>query len=156
MADRQVIAFAGIAGLLTITPGADTMMIPRNVFTRGQKAEVLTMIGVLSGCFVHATLSALGLSLILVRSAAAFHTVKLIGACYLIYLGGRSQFGFANRCRSSHESIGKFARASIRSALSYCSIVCGWRGVAWCPSPYRADCAGLADRHLGIARLALE
>ena len=90
MVDPQIIAFTGIAALLTITPGADTMMILRSVFAHGQKAGILTMIGICSGLFFHATLSALGLSLILVRSAAAFETVKLLGACYLIYLGTKS------------------------------------------------------------------
>jgi threonine/homoserine/homoserine lactone efflux protein len=90
MVDQQVIAFTGIAALLTITPGADTMVILRSVFTRGQKAGILTMVGICSGLFFHATLSALGLSVILVRSAAAFETVKLLGACYLIFLGTRS------------------------------------------------------------------
>ena len=66
------------------------MMILRSVFARGQKAGVLTMIGICSGLFFHATLSALGLSLILVRSAAAFEIVRLLGACYLIYLGTKS------------------------------------------------------------------
>lgn len=90
MVDPQVLAFAGIAAVLTITPGADTMLIMRSVLTRGQKAGFLTMIGICSGLFFHATVSALGLSLILVRSATAFETVKLLGACYLIYLGGQS------------------------------------------------------------------
>ena len=59
MVDPQVVAFTGIAALLTITPGADTMMILRSVFARGQKAGILTMIGICSGVFFHATLSAL-------------------------------------------------------------------------------------------------
>jgi RhtB (resistance to homoserine/threonine) family protein len=90
MIDNQVLAFTGIAAILTLTPGADTMLVMRSVFARGRRAGLLTSLGICSGLFFHATLSALGLSLILVRSATAFEIVKLIGAVYLIYLGGQS------------------------------------------------------------------
>lgn len=90
MIDPQVLAFTGIAAILTLTPGADTMLVMRNVLARGQRAGILTAVGICSGLFFHATVSALGLSLILVRSAAAFEMVKLTGACYLIFLGSQS------------------------------------------------------------------
>jgi len=66
------------------------MHLIRSVSTRGRRAGLLTSLGICSGLFFHATLSALGLSLILVRSATAFEIVKLVGAVYLIYLGGQS------------------------------------------------------------------
>ena len=87
MSDSQIVTFAVIAGLLTITPGADTMLVIRNVLARGRLAGLQTTTGICCGLFVHATLSALGLSLILVTSAAAFDVVKMIGAAYLIWLG---------------------------------------------------------------------
>jgi RhtB (resistance to homoserine/threonine) family protein len=90
MIDNQVLAFTGIAAVLTLTPGADTMLVMRSVFARGQRAGLSTSLGICSGLFFHATLSALGLSLILVRSATAFEIVKLIGAVYLVYLGSQS------------------------------------------------------------------
>lgn len=90
MIDNQVLAFTGIAAILTVTPGADTLLVIRSVLARGQRAGLLTTLGICSGLFFHATLSALGLSLILVRSATVFEIVKLMGACYLIYLGGQS------------------------------------------------------------------
>lgn len=90
MIDHQVLAFTGIAAILTVTPGADTLLVIRSVLARGVHAGLLTTLGICSGLFFHATLSALGLSLILVRSATVFEIVKLLGACYLIYLGGQS------------------------------------------------------------------
>jgi threonine/homoserine/homoserine lactone efflux protein len=66
------------------------MLVIRNVLGRGPLAGILTTLGISSGLFIHATLSALGLSVILVRSSTAFEFVKLIGAGYLIYLGIRS------------------------------------------------------------------
>src|SRR5262249_20425186 len=90
MIDPQVIAFAGVALILTLIPGADTMLVIRNVLAHGRRAGILTVLGICSGTIIHATLSALGLSLILVRSAEAFAIVKFLGACYLVYLGAHS------------------------------------------------------------------
>ncbi|HKX27873.1 MAG TPA: LysE family translocator [Blastocatellia bacterium] len=90
MIDTQILAFTGVAAILTITPGPDTMLVMRNVLTRGQRAGLLTMLGISSGLFIHATLSGLGLSWILVRSVTAFEIVKMLGACYLIVLGYQS------------------------------------------------------------------
>jgi RhtB (resistance to homoserine/threonine) family protein len=86
----QLFTFLGVITVLTITPGADTMLVIRNVVARGQRSGYMTALGSCSGVFVHATLSALGLSVILVKSAMVFEIVKLAGACYLILLGGWS------------------------------------------------------------------
>jgi RhtB (resistance to homoserine/threonine) family protein len=90
MIDPQILLFAGVAALLTVTPGADTMLVMRNVLARGSRAGLLTTAGIAAGCFVHAILSALGVSLVLARSAMAFEVVKLAGAGYLIVLGLQS------------------------------------------------------------------
>src|SRR2546428_10880327 len=87
MLDHQVLVFTGIAALLTITPGADTFLVIRNVLRGGCQAGVVTTLGICCGLFVHATLSALGLSIVLMHSANAYLALKWAGAVYLMWLG---------------------------------------------------------------------
>lgn len=82
--------------LLTITPGADTMMVLRNTLRGGASDGWVSSVGICLGLFVHATLSAIGISAILLYSATAFTLLKTIGACYLIWLGFSSLKSFWN------------------------------------------------------------
>lgn len=97
MFDAQVIAFVVVAGVLTITPGADTMLVIRNVLRGGRKAGIATTFGIVSGLFFHAALSAVGVSVLLARSMTAFQILKLAGAAYLIWLGIRALRAAARR-----------------------------------------------------------
>jgi len=90
MFDAQVIQFILVAAVLTATPGADTMLVVRSVLRRGKQAGFATTFGVCLGLFVHATVSALGLSVLLVRSALAFNIVRWAGVAYLLFLGLQS------------------------------------------------------------------
>src|SRR5438046_9478542 len=56
----------------------------------GRRAAFFTSLGICAGLPVHATASALGLSLILATSAEAFTVVKCAGGGYLAYLGIRT------------------------------------------------------------------
>ena len=90
MGDAQVIAFTLAAAVLTIAPGPDTMLVIRNVLRGGRRDGMLTTLGICAGLFVHATLSACGVSMLLMHSATAFHLLKLAGAGYLVWLGLQS------------------------------------------------------------------
>lgn len=90
MFDVQLLAFIVVAAALTISPGADTLLVVRNTIARGRPDGVMTAFGICSGLFVHATLSALGLSLILTHSALAYQVLKIAGAGYLAWLGFQS------------------------------------------------------------------
>jgi threonine/homoserine/homoserine lactone efflux protein len=90
MIDSQIVAFTFAAAVLTVTPGQDTMLVVRNVLRGGRGDGVATTFGICAGLFMHATLSALGVSVILTLSATAFQLIKFAGAGYLVWLGVRS------------------------------------------------------------------
>lgn len=90
MFDLQLMAFVLVAAALTLSPGADTLLVIRNVVARGRSAGIFTALGICCGLFVHATLSALGLSILLAHSAWAYELLKMVGALYLLWLGLQS------------------------------------------------------------------
>jgi RhtB (resistance to homoserine/threonine) family protein len=90
MFDPQVLAFTLVAAVMTMTPGADTLLVVRNVLRGGRRDGFVTMFGICSGLYAHALLSALGVSVILMHSATAFTVLKVAGACYLVWLGIQS------------------------------------------------------------------
>jgi RhtB (resistance to homoserine/threonine) family protein len=88
--DPQVLAFALVAALMTVSPGADTFLVVRNTLRGGRDDGWTTVAGICCGLFVHALLSALGVSAILAHSATAFLVLKIAGAGYLAWLGIQS------------------------------------------------------------------
>ncbi|WP_432737701.1 LysE family translocator [Maridesulfovibrio sp. FT414] len=88
--DGLTLAFIPVAAILTVTPGSDTMLVVNNTLTRSTADGLCTVAGINAGLLIHALASALGLSMILMNSAAAFELVKLAGALYVVYLGIQS------------------------------------------------------------------
>jgi len=80
-------AFLIAITILTLTPGLDTALVIRNTTRGGEKDGFVTNVGICCGLFFHATLSAVGISLLLSQSPQLFHIVKMIGALYILYLG---------------------------------------------------------------------
>jgi RhtB (resistance to homoserine/threonine) family protein len=94
-------AFIVAITLLTIAPGADTVLVIRNSLRAGVVDGVVTTLGICSGLFVHATISAVGISLVILQSAWLFTGLKYLGAGYLLYLG----YSTLRESRSRPESI---------------------------------------------------
>ncbi|MFQ5994937.1 MAG: LysE family translocator [Acidiferrobacterales bacterium] len=109
MFDAQLLAFIFVAAALTISPGADTLLVIRNVVVGSRADGILTAVGISSGLFVHATLSSLGLSVIVTHSALAFSVLKIAGACYLVWLGLQSLM-------RARRGTGRMAHAAATSA----------------------------------------
>ncbi|MEQ6889869.1 LysE family translocator [Halomonas sp. CS7] len=85
--DAQFWPFLVAITLLSMSPGVDTLLVIRNTARGGWRDGVATSLAICCGLFVHATVSALGISLILLQSAWAFGVLKLAGAAYLVWLG---------------------------------------------------------------------
>ena len=122
--DGSIVAFAGIAALLTILPGADMALVAKVTLLEGRRAAFLTSVGITAGLPLHATASALGLSLILATSAEAFTLVKVLGAVYLAYLGIRTlrdswRADVAADVRVSHRgAVGAFLQGWLSNVLN--------------------------------------
>jgi threonine/homoserine/homoserine lactone efflux protein len=83
----QHLALLMVSGvLLAITPGQDTLYIVGRTVSQGRRAGLLSVLGIVTGCAVHAVAAASGLSAVLATSAHAFAVVKMAGAAYLCYI----------------------------------------------------------------------
>ena len=73
--------------LLNVTPGPDTAYIIGRSIQLGWRGGAAAAIGISCGCLVHVFGAAIGLSAVLMASAAAFAVIKLLGAAYLLFTG---------------------------------------------------------------------
>ncbi|RAY11639.1 LysE family translocator [Actinomadura craniellae] len=84
------LAFAAVAALVTLTPGLDVMLVLRTTVADGLRAGLLAGAGVVGGVLTWGLASAAGLTALLAASRFAFDVLRVAGACYLLWLGGRA------------------------------------------------------------------
>ena len=85
----EILPFLVAVALLTVMPGPDMALVLRNGAIGGAGLAWRTGIGCCTGIAVHATAAVIGLSVLLALVPVAFTLVRLAGAGYLIFLGGR-------------------------------------------------------------------
>jgi len=88
--DTQLIAFAGVSLLLAVTPGPDMAVVTRNALAHGRRGVVLTTSGIALALVIWVTATAVGLSALLRTSGEILFILKIVGACYLAFLGIRT------------------------------------------------------------------
>jgi threonine/homoserine/homoserine lactone efflux protein len=84
---QHVPAFVAASTILMFIPGVDMALVTRQVVTQGRRAAIATLGGLLLGGLTHTGFATLGLSAVLLTSAAAYTTIKLLGAAYLVAIG---------------------------------------------------------------------
>lgn len=80
-------AFVIAAILLTLAPGPDNLMVLSLAMAKGRIKGVLFGLGCALGTISHTALAALGISALIAASPIAFTALKVLGGCYLAWLG---------------------------------------------------------------------
>lgn len=83
----SVLGFLVALAPITMTPGTSLTLVIARVAAGGRRQGWWVIVGTVTGIYVHATLAAVGLAALVLRSSQAFWMVKLVGAGYLVGLG---------------------------------------------------------------------
>lgn len=85
----QLISFSFFTLLLALSPGPDNIYVLTQSLVNGTKSGIATTAGLISGCIVHTSLLAFGVSALIATSEAAIWVIKILGAVYLLYLASK-------------------------------------------------------------------
>lgn len=84
---QQLGPFIAAVLVLLFLPGADMVLVTRQVVVHGTRAGFTTLAGIFTAGLLHLTLATVGVSAMIASSERAFLAIKAIGAGYLIFLG---------------------------------------------------------------------
>jgi threonine/homoserine/homoserine lactone efflux protein len=88
-ADR-LLGFAATAFIVIVIPGPSVLFVVGRALAGGRRVAVLSVLGNALGEYVQVIAVAVGIGALVQQSVAAFTALKLLGGCYLIYLGART------------------------------------------------------------------
>lgn len=83
-------AFAATAFVVIVIPGPSVLFVVGRAIASGRRVAVLTVVGNAVGEYVQVMAVAFGVGALAEQSVAAFTVLKLLGGCYLVYLGVRT------------------------------------------------------------------
>jgi threonine/homoserine/homoserine lactone efflux protein len=80
-------AFLVLTVVLSLTPGPDDVLVLGSALRGGPRSGAATAFGAAAGALTWGAATAVGLAAVVSRSDAAYDTVRLAGAAYLVVLG---------------------------------------------------------------------
>jgi threonine/homoserine/homoserine lactone efflux protein len=83
---ETVATFFTASVILALAPGPDNIFVLTQSALHGKTSGLWVTLGLCTGLIVHTTAVALGVAVIFQVSAVAFSILKIVGACYLLYL----------------------------------------------------------------------
>ncbi|APQ18239.1 LysE family translocator [Maribacter hydrothermalis] len=81
-----LLAFSMATFVLALSPGPDNIFVLIQSISNGKKYGLAVVAGLMTGCLVHTTLLAFGVSAIIKNNPTIFTFIKVFGAAYLVYL----------------------------------------------------------------------
>ena len=83
---ETLISFVLATATLAFSPGPDNIFVLTQSIVNGKKYGLATVAGLMTGCVIHTTLVAFGVSEVIKQNPNLFFVIKLFGAAYLLYL----------------------------------------------------------------------
>lgn len=81
-----LLSFVLASSVLAISPGPDNIFVLTQSIVNGKKQGFATVFGLMTGCIIHTSLVAFGVSAIIKNNENIFLLLKVFGASYLLYL----------------------------------------------------------------------
>ncbi len=86
----RLLAFAGTAFIVIVIPGPSVLFAVGRALGSGRRVAVLSVLGNAVGEYLQVVAVGFGIGALVEQSVTAFTAVKLVGGCYLIYLGAKT------------------------------------------------------------------
>ncbi len=84
---ETLVIFTVAAVVMNLSPGPSNLYVMARSIAQGIRGGAIAAAGLALGSLVHVVAAAFGLSAIFLYSPTAYLLLKILGACYLIYLG---------------------------------------------------------------------
>ena len=87
---EHLLAFTITGFIVIVIPGPSVLFVVGRALSSGRRVALLSMVGNSFGVYVQTIAVAFGIGTLVEESVAAFTAVKVLGGCYLLYLGAKT------------------------------------------------------------------
>jgi len=118
-----LVSFGLATALLALSPGPDNIYVLVVSLNKGKAKALATVSGLISGCIIHTTLLAFGVSKIIINNDQLFLTVKVFGALYLLFLAYKTYtsneaINLSHESLTNHSMIAQFVKGFFMNVLN--------------------------------------
>jgi len=118
-----LISFVTATLILAVSPGPDNIFVLTQSIVNGKKYGLATVLGLMTGCLIHTSLVAFGVSAILKKNENLFFGIKLFGAVYLLYLAynvfrSSAAIQFSSPQKTKETSVSLFKKGFLMNVLN--------------------------------------